>query len=290
MHHGVTGVVVSPRYCTDDMLLREMMSDPFLEHYGVVVIDQAHHRTVSTDVLLGLLKDILKHRPELRVVLLTVDPMADRLLKHYGRVPFIRLESTSAAQVVHCSGGSGGSKDYFYAALRLVLEIHRTREEGDVAVFLASAEVGGAARELNTDEREVEGFTAVCLSACLQEVQCAQSILKKEGTRLGAELGQLVPVALCSAQGAASHWEQPATHCSRTVFLATRQAEDMCWPTNSVYFVIDTGVQKQKVDFHSLTSVKSSNCDLYKNPVSDDFYLKTYKLNTHHFIGLAKWR
>lgn len=142
---------LSPRYCTDDMLLREMMSDPFLEHYGVVVIDQAHHRTVSTDVLLGLLRDILLHRPELRVVLLTVDPMADRLLKHYGHVPLICLESTSAAQVVHSSRGgrgssrsSAGSKDYFYAAMRLVLEIHRTREKGDVAVFLASAEVRAA--------------------------------------------------------------------------------------------------------------------------------------------------
>lgn len=137
---------LSPRYCTDDMLLREMMSDPFLEHYGVVVIDQAHHRTVSTDVLLGLLRNILLQRPELRVVLLTVGPMADRLLSHFGRVPLIRLESSPAAPLVHSSSGSG--KDYFYAALRLVLEIHRTREEGDMAVFLASAEVRAAGRNL----------------------------------------------------------------------------------------------------------------------------------------------
>lgn len=149
------------------MLLREMMSDPFLEHYGVVVIDQAHHRTVSTDVLLGLLRDILLHRPELRVVLLTVDHMADRLLRHYGRVPLIRLESTSAAQVVHSSSGGGGSRDYFYAALRLVLEIHRTREEGDVTVFLASSEVRAAGRERRRAEREVGGLTAVCLPLCL---------------------------------------------------------------------------------------------------------------------------
>ena len=114
------------------------MSDPFLERYGAIVIDQAHERTVSTDILLGLLKDILLHRPELRMVVLTAPPMTDRLLGHYGSVPVIALESTCKAEVVY---SNSSHKDYFYSALRLVLEIHRTKEEGDVAVFLASAQV-----------------------------------------------------------------------------------------------------------------------------------------------------
>lgn len=120
------------------MLLREMMSDPFLEHYGVIVVDQAHERTVSTDTLLGLLKDILLQRPELRVVVLTVTSMTDKLLSHYGNIPLISLEASSAAEVVH---SNGGNQDYFYSALRLVLEIHRTKQDGDVLVFFASAEV-----------------------------------------------------------------------------------------------------------------------------------------------------
>lgn len=120
------------------MLLREMMSDPFLEHYGVIIINQAHERTVSTDTLLGLLKDIVLQRAELRVVVLTVPPLTDRLLRHYGSVPIINLEASHAAEVVHCNSGN---KDYFYSALRLVLEIHRTKEWGDVVVFLSSPEV-----------------------------------------------------------------------------------------------------------------------------------------------------
>ncbi|XP_020500393.3 DEAD/H (Asp-Glu-Ala-Asp/His) box polypeptide 32a [Labrus bergylta] len=206
------------RYCTDDMLLREMMSDPFLEHYGVIIIDQAHERTVCTDILLGLLKDILLQRPELRVVVLAIPPMTDKLLSRYGSAPLISVQASTPAGVVH---SNSGNKDYFFSALRLVLEIHRTKEEGDVVVFLASNE----------------------------EVHSAYTILQRECTRLGAELGRMVPVVLCPVQGRlvpVQTEQQGATVCRR-VFLSTQQGEDMWWPTESVNFVINTGVQKKLV-------------------------------------------
>ncbi|XP_029978328.1 putative pre-mRNA-splicing factor ATP-dependent RNA helicase DHX32 [Sphaeramia orbicularis] len=206
------------RYCTDDMLLREMMSDPFLEHYGVIVIDQAHERTVSTDLLLGLLKDVLLQRPKLRVVVLAAPPFTDKLLGHFGDVPLIRLEASCPVEVVH---SNSGSKDHFYSALRLVLEIHRTKEDGDMIVFLASAE----------------------------EVDCARSILQREGTRLGAELGPMVPVVLNPPQRGLLPIliEEPDARMSRRVFLSAPQGEDMWWPAESVNFIIDTGVQKKMV-------------------------------------------
>lgn len=126
------------RYCTDDILLRKMMSDPLLEHYGVVVIDQAHERTVSTDVLLALLRQVLLQRPELRVVVLTSPPASDALLGHYGNVPHLRVDAPRAGEVVYSNGSRTES---FYSALRLTLEVHRSGEPGDVAVFLASEQV-----------------------------------------------------------------------------------------------------------------------------------------------------
>ncbi|XP_061611437.1 DEAD/H (Asp-Glu-Ala-Asp/His) box polypeptide 32a isoform X1 [Phyllopteryx taeniolatus] len=207
------------RYCTDDILLREMMSDPFLEQYGVIVIDQAHQRTVSTDLLLGLLKDILVHRPELRVVVLTAPPLTDELRSHFRGAPIISLESPSSSlpEVVH----SGAGKDYFYSALRLVLEIHRTKEDGDVVVFLASEE----------------------------EVHCAHSILQKEGSRLGAHLGRMVPLVLGPSRGGLGRPPDERGTCgkSRRAFLTTEHGEDLWWAMESVNFVIDCGVQKKMV-------------------------------------------
>uniref|UniRef100_A0A3Q3BNT4 DEAH (Asp-Glu-Ala-His) box polypeptide 32b n=2 Tax=Kryptolebias marmoratus TaxID=37003 RepID=A0A3Q3BNT4_KRYMA len=208
------------RYCTDDMLLREMMSDPLLERYGVVVVDQAHQRTVATDVLLGLLKDIALQRPELHVVLLSaVKPGPKQLALFTGSpLPVIHLEAPGVGEVVYSSTGD----NYFCSALRLVLEIHHSEEPGDVAVFLVTT----------------------------REVDLARDILCHEGHSSTSDRGELLPIAVHPGQPGTLPVlgeEEEEAHRTRRVFLTCGPNEDFFWAVSSINFVIDAGLEKRYI-------------------------------------------
>ncbi|EPY78215.1 putative pre-mRNA-splicing factor ATP-dependent RNA helicase DHX32 [Camelus ferus] len=202
------------RYCTDDMLQREMMSNPFLGSYGVIILDDIHERSIATDVLLGLLKDVLLARPELKLIINSSPHLISKLSSYYGNVPLIEVKHKHPVEVVYLSGAQ---KESFESILRLIFEIHNSGEKGDVVVFLA----------------------------CEQDIEKAYEIVCQEGSDLNPDLGELVVVPLypkekCALFKPSDETEKRCQIYQRRVVLTASSGESLIW-SNTVKFVIDVG-------------------------------------------------
>jgi HrpA-like RNA helicase len=215
------------KYMTDGMLLREFMTDPELSGYSALMIDEAHERTLSTDILFGLVKDIAKYRPDLRLLISSATMNAEKFSTFFDGAPIFNIPGRRFPVDIHYT--KQPEANYLHAAMTTVFQIHTSQGAGDILVFLTGQD------EIET---MADNLTATChkLGSRIKEM-----IICPIYANLPSEMQQKIFETTPSG--------------ARKVVLATNIAETSL-TIDGIVYVIDTGFVKENV-YNPTTGMES---------------------------------
>ncbi|XP_019088500.1 PREDICTED: probable pre-mRNA-splicing factor ATP-dependent RNA helicase DEAH8 [Camelina sativa] len=203
------------KYMTDGMLLRELLTEPKLDSYSVIIIDEAHERTLSTDILFALVKDVAKVRPDLRLIISSATLEAKKFSEYFdsARIYLIPGRRYPVEKLYR----RWPDADYLETVIRTVFQIHQTEPIGDVLVFLTGQE----------------------------EIERAETNLKRRMMDLGTKNSEIIicPIYSNLPTELQAKVFEPAPKGSRKVVLATNIAETSL-TIEGIRYVIDPGYCK----------------------------------------------
>lgn len=206
------------KYMTDGMLLRECLIDPDLSAYSLIMLDEAHERTIHTDVLFGLLKAAASKRPELKLIITSATLDSVKFSEYFLEAPIFTIPGrTFPVEILYTREPES---DYLEAAHITVMQIHLTEPPGDILVFLTGQE----------------------------EIDTSCEVLYERMKSMGPDVPELIILPVYGALPSEMQTRifDPAPAGKRKVVIATNIAETSL-TIDGIFYVVDPGFVKQKI-------------------------------------------
>ncbi|KAJ5997533.1 hypothetical protein N7499_006071 [Penicillium canescens] len=223
----MTGPKTIMKYMTDGMLLREAMNDHNLSRYSTIMLDEAHERTMATDILMGLLKEVVGRRPDLKIIIMSATLDAQKFQRYFMDAPLLAVPGrTHPVEIFYTPEPE---QDYVEAAVRTVLQIHATEGEGDILLFLTGEEeIEDASRKIAMEGDEM-----------VREADAGP-------IKVYPLYGSLPPHMQQRIFDPAPPPRRPGGRPGRKVIVSTNIAETSL-TIDGIVYVVDPGFSKQKI-------------------------------------------
>lgn len=205
------------KYMTDGMLMREYLMDGDLQKYSVIMLDEAHERTVNTDVLFALLKEICVKNKNFKLIVTSATLDAEKFSTYFFEAPIFTIPGrTFPVEILYTKEAES---DYLDAALITCMQIHLSEPAGDILLFLTGQE----------------------------EIDTACEILFQRMKALGPMVPQLLIMPIYGALPSEmqSRIFEPPPPGARKCVVATNIAEASL-TIDGIFYVVDPGFTKQK--------------------------------------------